>query len=727
MSTAMAPEISFGDRFFASVTKLSPADGQRVIKAVDRFRENPQHPSLRLKPLNGDTSGRLHSIRAADDVRVLLWREGPVFVMLEAGPRQSIYERVDRGRFTHNPGTGFIGIIESPDRADVTDRQPVERLTKPPIDERPGVFDHWGDSDLRKAGFSDACTAALRSCKTEEELCDGRLELDEFENALEIMEVTPEQWRAPALIVDRDIGEQRLRDAIEHFGDAHGLSPFFTPDEVARIAAAPIEDWMIFLHPDQRAVVRRRFEGPARIRGAAGTGKTVVALHRAAELARRFDDLDGSETTKSILFTTFVKTLPPVFERLYSRLPNAVSSAVEFVHVDRLARRVVTQGGVRVNTAPRDINAAWAKAHRAVVRNGTPLAKADLTRNYLRTEITAVLKGRGVASLDEYLGLERTGRKVRFTEPMRTQAWELMNTWNEEMAARGTIDFSDVILLARDAARGRADPAFRSAIVDEAQDITLVGLQFIRALVTGSGSDPSDGLLLVGDGAQRIYAGGFTLRQAGIEVTGRSTILRSNYRNTAEILGAAMAIAGDQQVDDLEEEYRRDEAPAKSVRAGGIRPVLVECASEADETAFVLRRIRDLIDNGSMTHGDIGVFVPTNREVDRLVSALRSAGIPREDLAASGEASTDEVKVGTYFRAKGLEFKVVFLPGLDERFPRRRQPGQDAAEYEEDRALGISQLFVAMTRARDALFVLAPGSPSPVLVEHLDAFDVVES
>ena len=722
-TVASSLEISIGNGFIASANALTAADTKRVWEAVDKFRADPSHPSLNFEKLNaGD--GRVWSFRASQKVRVLVLREGSVALLLEAG-HHDIYKKLSTGSFRYSPSTGFIGFIDTDSIVTGERADTIHRLTTPVAGDLPGVLDHWADADLREAGFTDDALAALRTARTEEQLVELALPAGDIELAIDIMELTPEQWRTPALIADDHEAEQRLRKAIEDFGAAHGLSPFFTPDEVAKIAAAPIEDWMIFLHPDQRGVVRRRYEGPARVRGAAGTGKTVVALHRAAELAARFAAEDGEQ--RPILFTTYIKTLPPIFKSLYGRLPNAIPGAVDFVHVDSLARRVVNEEGLRAPIDTNAINAAYAKAFTHVVAPDTPLGKAKLTRDYLKDEISKVIKGRGISTLDHYLGIERTGRTVPFAEPLRRQVWDLRNAWDAEMSRRDTVDFSDVLLLARDAARGRKAPTYRAAIVDEAQDLTLVGLHLVRALVNGgAGTDRPDGLLLVGDGAQRIYPGCFTLRQAGIEVTGRSTILKTNYRNTAEILGAAMAIAGDEPVEDLGEEYRRNEEVAQSLRAGGVRPALVECSGPADESAFVLKRIRALVESGAVRYGDIGVFVPTNKEVKALTSILRRAGIDHVDLNAWDGTGSDTVKVGTYHRAKGLEFKIVFLPGLDERFPRPER-GQGPEEYAEQRSLAVSQLFVAMTRARDALFVTTPGSPSPLLVEHLEAFDVIDS
>jgi hypothetical protein len=724
VSGANTISITIGNHFFSDAAKLHGTDAKRVHQAIDRFLADPSHPSLNFEKLHaGD--GRLWSLRVSDKVRILLAREGSTYMLLEVGQHDDIYDRVSRGSFRVVPTTGFVGVVNTAALDQGTGSTVVHRLVDPIVESESGVLDHWSDADLHEAGFSEVAVQQLRTARTEELLVELDLPSADIERAIDIMELTPEQWRAPTLLADVNIAEQRLRSAIESFGAAHGLSPFFTPEQVAQIAAAPIEDWMIFLHPDQRSVVTRRYEGPARVRGAAGTGKTVVALHRAAELAHRFA-AEGDD--KKILFTTFIKTLPPVFESLYRRLPNALPGAVEFVHVDKLAYRIVGEdlGKPRLNGSA--IKAAYARAFAKVVVAGSPLARAGVTRDYLKAEITKVIKGRAIASLEEYLAIERTGRRVRFNEALRTQTWRLMEAWYAEMGRRDTVDFADVLLLARDAAERRPEPTYRAAIVDEAQDLTLVGLQMIRALLRGTGDEePSDALLLVGDGAQRVYPGCFTLKQAGIDVVGRSTILRTNYRNTAEILGAAMAVAGDEPVDDLDEQYTRADEGAVSERSSGVRPVLVECAGKDDEHAFLLRRIRELIDGGNVGLADLGIFVPTNREVSATIGLLRSAQLQATDLTSWDGRPSKAIRVGTYHRAKGLEFKVVFLPGLDESFPRAAARGQDPDEHLEQRALEISQLFVAMTRPRDALFISTPGSPSEVLVEHLDAFDVVQS
>lgn len=269
---------------------------------------------------------------------------------------------------------------------------------------------------------------------------------------------------------------------------------------------------------------------------------------------------------------------------------------------------------------------------------------------------------------------------------------------------------------------------YRAALIDEAQDLTLVGLQLVRTLVNGpKGGDRPDGLFLVGDGAQRIYPGAFTLRQAGVEVRGRTTVLKTNYRNTAEILESAMAVAGNDTVDDLGDVFIRKEGDAEPLRQG-VKPVLIRCEGADDELRFIAERINDLVASGALGMGDVALLAPTNKAAKSWFGRLTQLAIPCLDLTIYDGTPSAKVKVGTYNRAKGLEFKVVFLPGLnDGEVPTPIYRGQDPQEYEDQRSVAVSRLFVAMTRARDGLFLTCSTDPCDLLIGALDSFEVIDS
>ena len=719
-------ESAFDQRFISSINQLDARDSQRIWTAVEKYQRSPAAVGLHLEKLQGGRNLRLWTIRASQELRVLIAREGPVSVFLRGGHHDDIYDFAEHFAFVA-PHSGKPGLIPIRPQALAPDGAiPAPAPPRPGVRDAPSIVEHWSTGELARAGFTQAEVDLLRRA-TQETLLDVWPDIgdDKLDLIMDICERSPEDWRQRQLLADDEASRKRFRDAVVERGALAGLSSLLAPEELQRLMSAPIEDWMIFLHPDQRALVDRSFAGPARVRGSAGTGKTVVALHRAAALAKRFADGAGRGRRRApILFTTFIKSLPPVFKNLYGRLPAAIEGAVEFVNVDRLAYRLCAQTGSRPNLDLATADTAFRQSHEAVVRPGTPLHRARLTARYLRDEVTAVLKGRGVESLEEYLRLERTGRRTPFSAAMREQVWELREEWDRRLGQAGIVDFPDIVRRARDLARSRQEPVYRAAIVDESQDLTLVGLQLIRALVGDAGGrDQRDALFIVGDGAQKIYPGGFTLAQAGVDVRGNSAVLRVNYRNTRQIIDAALACAGAEPVDDLGDEYRRGDAAAEAHR-GGVRPYLVRAESFGAQIAYVVERAGRLGGTGALDHGDIGVFTPTNQLAQQVIGGIEAAGLRCQPLNEFDGRPSNAIKVGTFHRAKGLEFKVTFVLGVSSgRFPMPRSR-ETSAEYNERQALEISELFVAMTRARDGLFVLYSNEPSDVLIEALDYFEV---
>jgi hypothetical protein len=703
------PEIGYGKEWWPSLTALVPVEMHRVGDAVQRFIANPDHPGLNLHPIKAPRSRGLHSFRASDELRVLLHKRGNTYLLLEAGHHDDVYARAHRMAFVENPHTGFIGVIEdiAPE-----DRQLVDRVVV--ADDVPRPLDHWSDAELRETGLSDQLISEIRACRTEDDLC--ALPSEAFEVVLEILDKSPEQWRNPSMDEEAE-AEIRLRATLQQYGVLAGFTRLLDADEAQRVLTAPIEDWMVFLHPEQRGAVMRRFEGPARVRGSAGTGKTVVGLHRAAELARRY------EGEGPILFTTFVASLPPVFQHLYDRIPGTHPGEVEFVNVDKLASNVCSEAGVKLRVDVQASEAAMAAAWKQAP-GVAPLVKAGVTRTYAQEEIIAVIKGRGLGSVDEYREVERTGRKMPLSRPLREAMWDVYEGYQAQLAVRRVVDFSDRVAKALELSSS-LPPRYRAAIIDEAQDISLIGLQFVRAMVNGSGGvDRPDGLVIVGDGAQRIYPGGYTLRQAGIEVRGRTTVLRVNYRNTREVIDAAMTVAGRGEVDDLGDEYRRADAASEAVRAG-LRPTLIQAISEEAELSAIAARISEVVDDVTVGFGDIAVAAATNPLAEKAVAALKQAGIPVQLLQHYDGVPSAAVKVGTHHRIKGLEFKQVYLPFLSaHRFPVIPAGVRDPDERREHEERSLSQLFVALTRARDQLFVTCTGDPADAIIGALDRFDL---
>jgi superfamily I DNA/RNA helicase len=334
-----------------------------------------------------------------------------------------------------------------------------------------------------------------------------------------------------------------------------------------------------------------------------------------------------------------------------------------------------------------------------------------------------VIKGRGIDQLGEYLTVERTGRRFAFPEAYRRQVWDLHQRWEEEMSTRKTRDFADVIRTALDLAKADGKAEYRGAIIDEAQDLTLTGLNLVRSLVNGDCDDPSDGLLLVGDGAQRIYTSCYTLRQAGLEVRGRTTILKRNYRNAKPIIAAAMAVAGDRTIDDLGDEFERGDAEAVS-ELEGARPRVFVCADLDSQWDRIATELRSLVESDAAGYGDIGILLPVNEFAFSGANKLRKRGFPVLNLKDFSAHSTDEIRIGTYHRAKGLEFKVVILPDVSAgRLPSPQRKTENDDAYQERLDMEMSAFYVAMSRARDQLVLTCTEAPAAAIAGAKAHFD----
>jgi hypothetical protein len=453
---------------------------------------------------------------------------------------------------------------------------------------------------------------------------------------------------------------------------------------------APIEEWMAFLHPDQARIVRRTFTGPGRIRGAAGTGKTVVALHRAAHVARTAGG--------RVLVTTYVRTLPKVMEALMERLAPDVADRIDFRSVHGFAYDVLTsrRGPIAIDAeaADRLFKDLWDREGK-----DSDLGKIDPAPGYWQDEIRYVLKGRGLVEFAEYASLPRLGRFRPLTIEQRALVWNLYREYEIGLQEREIFDWEDVILEAEVSLAERPLKGYTAVIVDEAQDLSCAMIRMLHGL-TG---DRPDGLTLISDGQQTIYPGGYTLAEAGVAIQGRGVVLGDNYRNTAEIVEFAKSLVIDDQAPDIEGTPTVDDAP--EVQRHGSRPVYTVFSSRSVHDRSLVERIRRVVAESEDTgFGDIGVLALYSWHAREAAEALAEAGIPTVELEKYDGHPVDAVKVGTIKRSKGLEFKEVLVVRTPPHLVQASvvDPDDGAAER---RLLQRRELYVAMTRARDGLWV----------------------
>ena len=490
-------------------------------------------------------------------------------------------------------------------------------------------------------------------------------------------------------------------------------------------------EWQLFLHPQQRALVERHTNGPMRVSGGAGTGKTVIAVHRAVELAKR-DKADGQESR--ILLTTYTRNLADDLRRqvaqLEPRLPFTEKLSEPGVMVsglDRVARMILQQAGARISpiaqevigqsrgrvlTYPRDN--VWQEV---LTLMGDELPEGLRSADFLESEYELIVLPQRVTTLKQYLRVRRPGRGVALDRSKRAAVWKAMERYRDRSADLGVTSFDEQLALAaawldHEAALGTPRP-FRHVLVDEAQDLTPAHLQLLRALVEPGPDD----LFLAEDSHQRIYGKKITLSHYGIQVRGRSRRLTRNYRTTRQNLDVAFGILDPGTYEDLE--GQAEEHRYVSPRSGP-EPLLLHATDRADELSKAaelltvwLEQDRDSEDSAPET---IAVLVRDRYQRDAVVNGLAQHGI--EVRAVDREAAGRGMPVVmTMHRAKGLEFRKVLLFDVSRNAIPRSLRDQQYSDADRDDALlrERSLLYVAATRARDQLAISWSGEASPLI------------
>lgn len=506
------------------------------------------------------------------------------------------------------------------------------------------------------------------------------------------------------------VGDEDLRRAIE------GLS---------------FAEWQLFLHPQQRAIVERHTNGPMRVSGGAGTGKTVIAVHRAVELAKR-DKADEQEPR--ILLTTYTRNLADDLRRqvaqLDPRLPfteRLSESGVMVSGLDRVARMILQQAGAKISPIAQEVigqprarvltfprENVWQEV---LTLMGDELPERLRSADFLESEYELIVLPQRVTTLKQYLRVRRPGRGVALDRSKRAAVWKAMERYRDRSADLGVTSFDEQLALAaawldHKAALGTPRP-FRHVLVDEAQDLTPAHLQLLRALVEPGPDD----LFLAEDSHQRIYGKKITLSHYGIQVRGRSRRLTRNYRTTRQNLDVAFGILDPGTYEDME--GQAEEHHYVSPRSGP-EPLLLHATDRADELSKAaellrvwLEQDRDSEDSAPET---IAVLVRDRYQRDAVVNGLAQHGI--EVRAVDREAAgRGRPVVMTMHRAKGLEFRKVLLFDVSKNAIPRPLWDQQYSDTDHDDALlrERSLLYVAATRARDQLAISWSGESSPLI------------
>ncbi len=685
-------EFRIADTFTASLGKLTNTEQTAVKTTAFDLQANPANPGLSFHKLDKSKDKNFWSVRVNADIRMIVHRTGTSLLICYVDHHDKAYSWAERRRLEVHPQTGAAQLVEI--------RETVKEIIVPKYVEtvvetaaKP-LFATYSDDLLLSYGVPAEWMHDVRDVVTVDQL-------------LGLVEHLPRE-ASDALLM---IAEGRVPEAPEK--PESELDPFEHPDAQRRFRVIenveelelalefPWEKWAVFLHPVQRQFADREFNGPARVGGSAGTGKTIVALHRAVIIARRNPEA-------RVLLTTFSETLANALKtklRMLLTQEPRLGERIDVHSLPSIGRRLYELQFGKTKIAGREEFAE------IITRAAAEVPDNEYPERFLIAEWEQIVDLWQIRTWEQYRDVQRLGRRTRLPEKQRRILWSVFELALAELAAKGIQTEASIFAALAEGVAGRGNPPFDYAVVDEAQDINPSQLKFLAALAGGK----PNGLFFAGDLGQRIFQQAFSWLSLGVDVRGRSRSLKINYRTSHQIRSHADRLLEPEvaDVDGLVEDRRGTVSIFN-----GPAPVVRVFDDVESETRGVAEWLRSLSETEGVLPHEIGVFVRSSEELGRATAAVETADLRFKVLDDHVETTFGHVSVGTMHLAKGLEFRAVAVIACDDDVipsqARINEIGDEAdlkEVYETERHL----LYVACTRARDFLLVSAAGYESEFL------------
>jgi len=671
------------------------ADEQKSVKTtVFDLQTNIEHPSLKFHKLDKAKDRNFWSVRASGDLRIIIHKSADSLLLCYVDHHDKAYEWGERRKLETHPKTGAAQIVEVRETVkEIVVKKYIEEEHK--IPKRP-VLSHVSEEDLLGYGVPSEWVKDVR-------------EADE-DTLMALAERFPSE-AAEALLELATGGRPLPREAV-----TAGTDPFAHPDaqrrfrlmtdqeELAQALDFPWEKWAVFLHPDQRDLVERDFSGPARVLGSAGTGKTIVAIHRAVHLARKNPDA-------RVLLTTFSGTLASSMKEklrcLIGRDPRLMER-IDVESLDSLGLRLHKVHSGNVSLVDSETLSSYIRDSAQEVQ------EHRFRQRFLESEWEQVVDAWQLRSWDDYRDVTRLGRRVRLNEGQRKILWEIFSKVWERLDRAKSKTLAGVFHSLVGVYGQQGGSPYDFAVIDEAQDIGISQLRFFAALLGAK----ENGLFFTGDLGQRIFQQPFSWKSLGVEVRGRSRTLKINYRTSHQIRMQADRLLA-QETKDADENVQKREGTISVF--SGPPPWLERHKNPEAESNSIAAWIKERIADG-INPDEFAIFVRSSAELARAKEAVVKAGASVQILGEKLKPLSGSISISTMHLAKGLEFRAVVVMACDhevlplqERISAVGDPGDLEEVYESERQL----LYVACTRARDCLLVSGV-EPASVFLDDLN-------
>jgi len=688
-------EFLIADTFTESLVKLNNEEQKAVKTTAFDLQLNPANPGMQFHKLDKGRDPNFWSIRVSLDIRLIVHKTDQSLLLCYVGHHDDAYRWAERRKLETHPKTGAAQLVEI--------RETVKEFTIPkyveaeqPVISKPVLFSDISEDDLLGYGVPREWLNDVRQANEDTLLVlADHLPSEAAEALLELATGGKPEVARPA---------PTGTDPFAHPDAQRRFRVMNNMEELQRALNYPWEKWTVFLHPAQRQWVEQEYTGPARVSGSAGTGKTIVALHRAVFLARTNPDARVLLTTFSEILANALRTK---LRRLISNEPR-LAERLEVHSIDAIGERLFRShpGQPQIVSRVKVLELLKAAA-----------GKVDGNRfslPFLLTEWEQVVDAWQLETWEAYRDVIRLGRKTRLPEKQRAVLWSIFNQVRDRLAAGNFITGAGMFRRLATVVSESKNPPFDFAVVDEAQDISVAHLRFLAAL----GADRPNSLFFAGDLGQRIFQQPFSWKALGVDIRGRSRTLHVNYRTSHQIRMQADRLLGPEVSDvDGNIEARRNTISVFN----GPAPTIRVLDSVKAEIATVRKWIMDLKKEGVAPH-ELGVFVRSLAEIDRACSAVKDAGLSLKILDEKVEATSGHVSIGIMHLAKGLEFRAVAVMACDDEvipLQERIETVSDDTDLEEVYNTERHLLYVACTRARDHLLVTGVDPASEFLDDLL--------
>lgn len=632
------------------MTRLPNAVQTKALEFMLKFQTDPRSPGINYERINAARDKNLRSVRIDQAYRGIIFQapRDNVFIWLHVDKHDDAYAWAEKHKMSINPVNGALTLTNL-----TFVEETVKRSVAPAPTQPNPLFEDLSDRDLMALGVPEDMLPAVRTLRSEGDLdaLQPELPVEAFEGLFLVLagDTISSILASRETRIDRDIDTEDYATAAERDESRSRFYVVEGENDLQEILSAPLEQWRVFLHPTQRRLATRNFNGPARVLGGAGTGKTVLAMHRAKYLA---GTLAGTE--KKLLFTTFTTNLAlDIEDGLKAICTDEQLRHIEIINLDALVYRLLKAKRYEHEIAF-DFDTKCRPLWDSVMVDFDPSLGVD--RNYVREEFEQVVLAQGLTTRDAYREAPRKGRGAMLSRKKRDALWEIFENYRLQLSAKGLKEPDDAYRDACTLLANEGNLPYAHAVIDETQDFCPQALRLIRALVPQGAND----LLFVGDGHQRIYEKNrASMSNCGIDIRGRARKLYLNYRTTEEIRLEAVSLLEGVDVDDLD--GGSDEIVRYKSLLHGPKPNRIQGASMETVHEGVEGFIRQVLEENPDTK--IGVMADTVRLRDQLGKHIREAGYKVATVNHRERLSRKDTQIFamTLHRAKGLEFDAVAI------------------------------------------------------------------